>query len=63
MEVTHDKFSLIVYVLLTAHAARFVVSRDYFFFFGGGGGGFANQPTVDNWVVSRGRVCGCGCWL
>ena len=23
---------------------------------------FENKPTVHNGVVSRGRVCGCGCW-
>ena len=23
---------------------------------------FANQPTVHNGGVSRGRLCGCGCW-
>ena len=23
---------------------------------------FANLPTVHSEVVSRGRVCGCGCW-
>ena len=22
----------------------------------------ANQPTVSSWRVSRGWVCGCGCW-
>ena len=22
----------------------------------------ANQPTVHSGVISRGRVCGCGCW-
>ena len=24
--------------------------------------GFRSQPNVDNGGVSRGRVCGCGCW-
>ena len=24
--------------------------------------GFRSQPTVDNEGVSRGMVCGCGCW-
>ena len=23
---------------------------------------FASQPTVHNGGVSRGKVCGCGCW-
>ena len=27
-----------------------------------GFGVFANRPTVPNGRVSRGRVCGCGCW-
>ena len=54
--VIHDFCAL--FMKLTKKLEKKIPKSIFFSYFS-----FSFQPTVHNGRVSRGRVCGCGCWL